>query len=116
MQVPRPRDWHSGTGCISTVWAIPTQYFREQMVEFRSYMCESDATLAERDRAWLSLCMQYESLMSNPTTNGVESQFNALMGEWEFRRNVDLKIEAGYWPNPNELSAMLAAATLHVRY
>lgn len=85
--IQQPRGWLGIDGCIAAdVEAITHEYFHEQISEFREFMSESE--IEDIDKAWSSLCFQYESLESSPFGTCLQDRWIALMDEWSLRKRL----------------------------
>lgn len=85
--IQQPRGWLGIDGCIAAdVGFITFEYFHEQMSEFRGFM--SEAEVEDIDKAWSSLCFQYESLESAPYGTFLQERWIALMDEWSLRKRL----------------------------
>ncbi|MCR9634428.1 hypothetical protein NB491_00290 [Vibrio alginolyticus] len=85
--IQQPRGWLGIDGCIAAdVGFITCEYFHEQMSEFRDFM--SEAEVEDIDKAWSSLCFQYESLETPPYDTFLQERWIALMDEWSLRKRL----------------------------
>ncbi len=85
--IQHPRGWLGIDGCIAAdVGFITCEYFHEQMSEFREFM--SEAEIEDVDKAWSSLCFQYESLETSPYDTFLQERWMALMDEWSLRKRL----------------------------